>query len=176
MTGTTSYNQPLTVYHGTFWERSEPDEAWEDVYFGAPDPGYNDDGVVYFSQSAEVAERFSSWRSSGTEDGKVHVILRGDLRLCNPFLHGDTHEIELDGEVYDYPMDRDELYTLLRSAGHDAYIVPHNYGQDQDDIAVLEHNAFSPDAVKLQIEGAWTDWLDVQDALDLLEAGPTPAP
>jgi hypothetical protein len=164
-----SYADKLTVYHGSFWEEPEDGDTWDDTMFATPDPDYNEDGVVYFSRAVEVAEQFSKWRDASPE-GKVYVVLRGSLELKSPFVFEGGHEIEIGGEWHDWPMEREDLYRELQAAGHDAFVVPDNYAPGHDDIAVLDSGAFSPEDVKLKIDGRWSDWMPFDDAVGLLEA------
>lgn len=167
MTSHAAYTKPLTVFHGSYWEIPEEGDEWEVTAFDRPSASYNDDDVVYFSQKMEVAERFCSWRSTDPS-GIIFMVLRGSLELRNPFMHVNAHEVEIGGEEFDWPMERTELYELLKANGYDAYVVPDNYGPGQDDIAVLDEDAFRPEGVKLKLDGAWTDWMEYDAAIELL--------
>lgn len=157
----------IEAYHGTFWLPGE-DEIDENVFFD-PDAGYNDFGVVYFSNNVEVARWFSRYNLShdDQESNALQVVLKGTLSLSSVFRKQsyefkDHPYLDFDGDESIHIHDRETLYDRLRNDAVSALILAGEYENGNgDDIAVLESGVFNCEAVSLmKPDGSFTDFMD----------------
>lgn len=154
-------------YHGTHWSVPDDPEQIEESAFFDLDEGYSDLAVVYVTNLEDTAVYFSRWNKTAASD--IQVILKGEIAAEN-ILNRSAHElqrdamIEIDGIEY-AAHDREELFQAMRPK-YDGFCISGNYDGKGDDIALFGGHLFNASSAKLLIDGAWTDWLDRDDALE----------
>jgi hypothetical protein len=167
------YNVSLTVYHGSFWVPG--DDEIDDNVFEEPDGGFNDYGVIYFSDKLEAAKKFSGYNlsSEDLDSGALQVVLKGTLTITSEIrkeaweLQSEPYIEFQNGESVHIGY-RDDLYEQARNQGITAIIVGNEYGDDGDDIAVVEDGCFTCEAIALKKpDGSFTSFMEPDDARDL---------
>ncbi len=156
----------MEVFHGTHWKSDEGP-------FTQLDPGFSDYGAVWFTNVGSDAEYFAQ-QYSVPGPGDTPVVLKGEIELEDPYTWGGEQEIEIPAEPGEEPYefdvdfdDREHLFDMIMRMGHDAFVVPQNYPNGGDDIAVLRQRTFYVTGVKILLPNQpWSDWMPLADAED----------
>lgn len=167
-----SNSQQFTGYHGTRWERplmgTSKDDIESATHFDDLDPLQSDFNAVFFSDNIDVAKTFAEIRSFD-EENDMQVIIESEVSLKNilAIKFEMDKDIEFQGGQYTIPHDRPALYSAMKTAGYDGFVMTDDYsyhGTPGNDVAVFDTESFEAKRVMMKINDSWTPWMDIDQA------------
>ena len=145
----------FVAYHGTSINKRHSSEVFTDL--GSSNGDY---AAVWVTDEEEIAQSYADRGGSDADEIQlVYRVVVNAERLAEISYEGaeslmNTLEVHDMRDTIDTLNGQYEGWSLVGSIGYKTY----------DDIALFSDDAVQVDAVKLCIEGAWTDYIDVVEA------------
>lgn len=154
---------PKTSLNGTFYHGStlrDDDYVIEHFNFGNSD--YD---AIWLADDEAVADTFSTWHSSDTND--VRVVYRTNLKINNiaDISYELSQRLVEDWALYDF---RDSIEPLKKKNFNGWITTGAIDFIKYNDIAIFYPDKIQILDAKLFINGDWTDYMSIDDANDML--------
>ena len=155
---------PKTKLNGIFYHGSIVLE--DDDLFDEFDLGYSDWDAIWLADNETVAEEFSDWR--GGYDNETKVVFRVKINVNS--IADISYELsERINEIWALS-DFREAIPLLKQRGFNGWVTTGSLDRIQyNDIAIFNPNQINVQDVKLYINDNWTEFMNINDAQNLIE-------
>lgn len=154
-----------TYYHGTFFNIESIADIEENSFFEL-DLENTNLNANYITDEIIDAEDFIDYHRNKNEG--IGVVFEFNLNINNIYkLDNSKKDIVLSGQTYSVVDDRMEYFEQLRMKNFNGCLLENNYNNGGHDIALFQN--ITPEKVKFQINDEWTDFMDIDLAVDFLE-------